>query len=207
MLSCGWAAPKYPSSAFRFLNVLQLALQQIKYPFKFTPKRFQPHVNCGQRTLRVNRIQGANGKSYVNRYTATIIRGRIVHTFQSRVRWARPPPGVIVRGCADAGAGPDPGVPPNNEDMISPNGLTFPERGGGISKYSVANSFNTYDPAFNRPYESTSLVTYQADFGVSEDTTARLVCPAETYPGLSCDSILRTCGTLYGSHRKLRKVQ
>jgi hypothetical protein len=144
----------------------------------------------------------------VNRYTATIIRGQIVHTFQSRVRWARPPPGVIVRGCADAGAGPDPGGPPNNEDIISPNGLTFPVRGGGISKYNVANSFKTYDPAFSPLYGSTSLVaTYQADFGVSEDTTARLICPAETYPGLSCDSILRTCGTLYGSHRKLRKVQ
>lgn len=141
----------------------------------------------------------------MNRYTATIVPSLIVHTFQSRVRWARPPPGVIVRGCA--GAGPDPGGPPNNEDMISPNGLTFAVRGEDISKYSVANSFKICDPEFSSLYESPGLVTYQADFGVSEDTAGRLICPAETYPGLSCNSILRPCGTLYGSHRKLCKVQ
>lgn len=40
---------------------------------------------------------------------------------------------------------PEPGAAPNNEDIMSPNGLAFAVRGGVISKYSVPNSSNTYE--------------------------------------------------------------
>jgi hypothetical protein len=40
---------------------------------------------------------------------------------------------------------PEPGGPPNNEDIMSPNGFAFAERGGERSKYKVPNSSNTYE--------------------------------------------------------------
>ena len=38
---------------------------------------------------------------------------------------------------------PEPGAPPNNEDIMSPNGFAFAVRGGERSKYSVPSSSNT----------------------------------------------------------------
>src|SRR6266404_4954932 len=48
----------------------------------------------------------------------------------------------MVRGAA---ALAEPGVPPKNEDIISPNGFWFAVRGVGRSKYSVPSSSNTYE--------------------------------------------------------------
>jgi hypothetical protein len=49
--------------------------------------------------------------------------------------------------------------------------------------------------------------THHADLGLRNDATAGLVCPTETYPGLSCSLILCTCSTLDAAHGKLRKIQ
>lgn len=50
-----------------------------------------------------------------------------------------------MRGCAEAE--PEPGGPPNKEDITSPNGFAFVVRGRGISKYSIANSWSTCGPS------------------------------------------------------------
>lgn len=47
----------------------------------------------------------------------------------------------MVRGAVVPTA--EPGAPPNNEDIMSPNGFAIDVRGGETSKYSVPSSFNT----------------------------------------------------------------
>jgi hypothetical protein len=95
---------------------------------------------------------------------------------QSSARDARPTPGVIVRG--GAVSVPEPGGPPNNEDITSPNGFAFAVRGGGMSKYSVASSFSTYDSCIEAPLRKDvkSRFTHRSDFGLGNNTTAGLVC-------------------------------
>jgi hypothetical protein len=95
--------------------------------------------------IHVDWVPHCRKSTYVDRQRHTGLqqhfRGATLRMPQSSASCSRTMPGVIVR----VGAGPEPGGPPNKEDITSPNGFAFAVRGGGISKYSVANSFSTYD--------------------------------------------------------------